>query len=191
MNKLFTPISKTLLFICFALCALQCKAQTDETGTTSKIYYWLGADWARSTVGQFGNGSANVLVNDYTLGFDVGKRLNNSTAVDDIDREYALTGGLKLTGGRYSNLLFSLGLSLDKAIKSTGGTFTDGLNSITTGNEYQNTFGLPIELRYLNNYGLGGIAGLSAAARVNINSGNAFATFSIGITIGKLRDLGK
>jgi len=187
MKKLFTPISKTVLLIGIGLGALQCKAQSNETDAP-KIYYWLGADWARSTVGQFVNGSANVLINNYALGFEVGKRLDHSTSVNDIDREYALTGGLKLSDGRYSNVLFSLGFSLDNAIKATGGTFTDGLNSFTTANESQTTFGVPIELRYLNNYGLGGIGGLSAAARVNITSGTTFTSLSIGITIGKLRD---
>lgn len=96
--------------------------------------------------------------------------------------------GKKLSGNNFSNFILSTGIAADKfifrgdKISHGTGTFYDDDNT------YNTRIGIPVEIKYLNNHGLKGWAGIVAAASVNLNLKRPFFNLTIGVALGHLRE---
>lgn len=142
--------------------------------------------------GPYIGGSFNVLVNSiiYAVKFSDNAEgdYRNRTSQEFIADEYALMVGKKLTRNSFSNFILSAGVAVDKfifrgaKIPPGTGTFYDD------GNAYDTQIGIPVEIKYLNNYGLKGWAGVTAAASVNINLKRPFFYLTVGVALGHLRE---
>jgi len=176
MNQI--KLLKTVLFsLPLFLIAGNVKAQIPDTlyYKHNTTYFWVSDELGIASPGWYGAGSINVMVNGflYTVKASVNDGLNgNSSFFTD---EYALMFGKKVTHNPFGNYMLTAGVALVNVTDKAAGSISSRV-------------GFPVQLKYLNNAWLCGLAGFTVSAGVNINRGHSFGVLTAGIVLGKLRE---
>lgn len=198
-------ISRVRLFPIVFLCAvLVCIAYIDSVAQTNdstyykhnKVYYMAGFCFGGGTIGVQGSLNATIHRNGYELTAKLNAQDHvidfTTDAIDLNSKEYALLVGRKVTKHPFSYVVISTGLAVINIEHRNEGIpisadkpYQFGGYDYTT--ENKSTIGIPIEIKYFNNY-LSRYVPVTAVFAMNLNSVKSLFSFSLGVQFGKTRE---
>jgi hypothetical protein len=192
MKQQYVTYRKPAILLLLITCTYLCRAQTADTAyyNPGKAYSWVSVDMGYGYPGVYRGGAINVMVNQYIyiLKTSLNKEAIGHSVPSFVVDEHALMMGRKLSRNPFGNYILSAGIAIDKFAFRGDATVANPVNFYDYGPVYTTRLGIPVEIKYFNNYLLGGLTGFSAAASVNINTRRPFFNFTLGWAVGRSRE---